>query len=249
MSIPQRLRNDPAQYDDLVDQWWARRGPFAPLHWLAAARSTLIPPAERTSAVLVDLACGGGLLAPHVVGKGYRHVGVDIGTGAVRVAREQGMEALQGDVRRLPIRGQSADVVVAGEIFEHVRELDEMVDEIARVLRPGGILVCDTLADTRRCTFLLVTVGERLRIAPRGIHDPDLFVAPERLRKLCSTAGIDLQVHGLRPSLPDLVAWLAGWRDEVQMRDMRSTACLYQGTGRKVGPYHPGPQPGQGGGR
>ena len=59
-------RNDPALYDSLADEWWRASGGFAALHWLAASRAEHIPPAPGPDAVLVDLACGGGLMAPHV---------------------------------------------------------------------------------------------------------------------------------------------------------------------------------------
>lgn len=58
-----RPRNDPGQYDDLVGHWWDLRGPFALLHAIAESRAWVIPPAAGPNAVLVDLACGGGLLA------------------------------------------------------------------------------------------------------------------------------------------------------------------------------------------
>jgi 2-polyprenyl-6-hydroxyphenyl methylase/3-demethylubiquinone-9 3-methyltransferase len=70
--VPTRVRNDPAQYDDLASQWWDPRGTFAMLHWLARARADLVPQATRPGAVLVDMGCGGGLLAPHVARLGYR---------------------------------------------------------------------------------------------------------------------------------------------------------------------------------
>ena len=115
-------RNDPRQYDDLADEWWDPRGAFAMLHWLAAARGALVPPARRRrGAVLVDLGCGAGLLAPHVAGKGYRHVGVDLTAGALAQARRA---RRGGGARRRHRRSRCADgcadVVVAGEILEHV---------------------------------------------------------------------------------------------------------------------------------
>lgn len=226
-----RPRNDHRQYDDLAAEWWRPRGAFAALHWLARARAALVP--EGTG-VLVDVACGGGLLAPHV--RGYRHVGVDLGDSATRIAREYGVEAVRGDVLDLPLRDECADVVVAGEIFEHVTDLDRCVAECARVLKPGGTLVCDTLADTRTAKLLLVTVGERIPgVAPPGIHDPDLFVDPRELQALCAKHGVDLRVRGLRPSVPQVLAWRAGLRDDVEMLPMRWTGMVYQGLGTKRG--------------
>ena len=224
-----RPRNDPGQYDDLAGEWWRPGGAFEPLHWLAASRAELIP---NGTGVLLDVACGGGLLAPHV--RGYRHVGVDIGESATRIAREHGVETVRGDVLRLPVRDESADVVVAGEVFEHVRDLDGMVREIARVLKPGGTLVCDTLADTRICEVLMVSVAERLPFVPRGIHDPDLFVDPRRLQRICATYGIALKVRGLRPSVVDAVRWRLGRTSGVRMLPMRWTGVVYQGVGVKA---------------
>jgi 2-polyprenyl-6-hydroxyphenyl methylase/3-demethylubiquinone-9 3-methyltransferase len=226
-----RPRNDPGQYDDLAAEWWRPRGAFAPLHWVAAARGALVPPPARGGAVLLDVACGGGLLAPHV--DGYRHVGVDIGESATRLARAHGVAAVRGDVTRLPAGDGSADVVVAGECFEHVPDLESFVAEIGRVLKPGGTLVCDTLADTWLSKTLMVTVAERLPFVPAGIHDPALFVDPARLQRLCAASGIDLRVRGLRPSFADAVAWRLHLREDVRMLPMRWTGVLYQGVGVK----------------
>lgn len=231
-SAPRRAPNDPLQYDDLAAEWWRPRGAFAALHWLAAARAELIPPPTRPGAVLLDVACGGGLLAPHV--RGYRHVGVDIGRAATLVAREHGVLAVRGDAALLPVGDGSVDVVVAGEVFEHVTDLEAVVGEIGRVLRPGGTLVCDTLAATRVCRFLLVDVAERIPgVAPPGIHDPSLFVDPARLQQLCDKAGVDLRVRGLRPRVGDALAWQARLRRDVRMVPMRWTGLVFQGLGVK----------------
>jgi 2-polyprenyl-6-hydroxyphenyl methylase/3-demethylubiquinone-9 3-methyltransferase len=226
-----RPRNDPGQYDDLAGEWWRPRGAFEPLHWLAKARAELIPPPTRINAVLVDVACGGGLLAPYVTG--YDHVGVDIGESATRIAKQHGISTARGDVLRLPLKDAKADVVVAGEVFEHVRDLDTMVSEIARVLRPGGTLVGDTLNDTRLSKALLVTLAERLPFVPAGIHDPDLFVAPERLSRICDDHGITLRVRGLRPCMTDALAWQARLKKDVRMLPTRWTGVLYQCVGVK----------------
>ncbi|HEX4721482.1 MAG TPA: methyltransferase domain-containing protein, partial [Pseudonocardiaceae bacterium] len=91
MSTHAVRRNDPTQYDDLVSEWWEPRGKFAMLHWLAAARAALVPPASRPGAVLVDLGCGGGLTAPHLAELGYRHVGVDVTHSALRQSARHGV--------------------------------------------------------------------------------------------------------------------------------------------------------------
>lgn len=227
-------RNDVRLYDRLADQWWRPDGAFAMLHWLAVARGAMVPAAARPGAVLIDLGCGAGLLAPHLVGKGYRHVGVDLSAAALGQAAEHGVTALRGDVLALPLASGCADVVVAGEILEHVTDLAASVHELARVLRPGGLLVLDTLAATARCRLLAIAVAERVPgLAPPGVHDPALLVDRDRLVDLCAAEGITLRLRGIRPVVTDLLAWLVLRRGNVRLRPVRDTGVLFQGAGRK----------------
>ena len=185
------VRNDLGQYDDLADEWWRPDGELAALHWLAAARAPLVPPAPRRDALLLDVGCGGGLMASHV--SGYHHVGVDRNERALRTASSHGVTVVRADVAALPIADEAVDVVIAGEIFEHVEDLDSCIAEIGRVLRPGGTLVLDTINATWWARFSLITVGERMPGGPpRHIHDPALFVPPQRLRRLCARHSIEL---------------------------------------------------------
>ncbi|WP_412753308.1 methyltransferase domain-containing protein [Krasilnikovia sp. M28-CT-15] len=201
-------RNDPRQYDELAREWWRRGGDFEILHWLAAARAALVPPAARPRAVLVDAGCGGGLLAPHVRELGYRHIGVDLRRTGLAQAAAHGVTPLAGDVAALPLATGCADVVVAGEILEHVTDLAATVAQLCRVLRPGGLVVLDTVNDTGLARLITVTVGEWLGVAPRGLHDPDLFVDPGVLTAAFARHGVSLRVRGVRPTATGLLRWL-----------------------------------------
>jgi len=227
-------RNDPAQYDGLADEWWQGAGGFAALHWLAASRAEHIPPAPRPGAVLVDLACGGGLMAPHVAPLGYRHVGVDLGLAGLRVAREHGVAPVRGSVLAVPLADACADVVIAGEVLEHVADDGQVIAECARLLRPGGTLVIDALPATWIADLLMVRIGEHVPGGPPpGIHDPALFVDRRRLLATADRVGLDLALVGLRPSLRDWVAWRRGRRDVVRMKPVRSTAVVFAGYGTR----------------
>lgn len=229
-----RARNDPRQYDDLASDWWNPRGPFAMLHWLAAARADLVPPAERSGAVLVDLGCGAGLLAPHIAAKGYRHIGVDLVVSGLRQAAAHGVTPVRGDVTAVPLADGCADVVAAGEILEHVADLPAAVREACRLLRPGGRLVIDTLAGTALGRFVAVTVAERLPGGPpAGIHDPALLVDRSVLVRECARHGVALQLRGIRPSLVGVARWLAGRTGTVAMVPLPTTAVLLQAVGRR----------------
>lgn len=234
--MPVRPLNDPAQYDDLVDSWWDLRGRFAMLHWLAAARARLVPLATRPDSMLIDIACGAGLLAPHVALLGHRHVGVDLSATALPLALGHGVLAVRGDALALPFADACADVVVAGEVLEHVTDLSAAVAEACRVLRPGGTLVVDTIADTAWGRFSAITAAERLPGGPpRRLHDPALFVDRAELVHLAAAGGVALTLAGLRPSALDYLAWCAGRQRTVRMLPVRSTAGLFQAYGEKGG--------------
>lgn len=226
-------RNDLAQYDDLAADWWEPRGAFAMLHWIARERASLVPPPTRAGALLIDVACGGGLLAPHLP-PGYQHVGVDLVRAGLVAARAHGLAPVQADATALPFGDACADVVVAGEVLEHVTDPLAVLREAIRVLRPGGTLVLDTIAETRRARFVAVTVAERLPgLAPKGIHDPALFVDRAALCDESARLGVRLTLQGLRPDPLDYLRWLARRRVDVRLRKSRSTAVLFQAFGTK----------------
>ena len=235
VTAPRCDRNDPAQYDDLVDEWWRPDGEFAALHWLAAARLRYIPPAPVEGGVLVDLGCGGGLMAPHVARLGYRHVGVDLGVPGLRLARAHGVLPVRGSVLEVPLADGCADVVLACEILEHVEDDVAVLAECARLLRPGGTVVLDSLASTRLSVLINVHLLERLPGGPpRGLHDPRLFVDRERLLAAAGRLGLELRLVGLRPSMREAIAWKLGRRDLVTMKPIRWTGSVFAGHGRKL---------------
>src|SRR3712207_1740370 len=227
-------RNDPAQYDQLADEWWRHDGEFAALHWLAASRAEHVPPAAGPGAVLVDLACGGGLMGPHVAGLGYRHVGVDIGLRGLELAREHGLLPVRGSVLAVPLADGCADVVLAGEILEHVEDDVGVLAECARLLKPGGTLVLDALAAGRLSVLINVHLLERLPGGPpRGLHDPALFVDRHRLLETADRLGLELRLMGLRPSMREAIPWALRRRDMVTMKPVRWTGSVFAGIGRK----------------
>jgi 2-polyprenyl-6-hydroxyphenyl methylase/3-demethylubiquinone-9 3-methyltransferase len=233
-------RNDVRQYDHLAREWDDPAGALAMLHWLADARARLIPPALTPGAVLVDVACGGGLLAPHAGRLGYRHIGVDLNAAGLEVARRRGVLTARGDALTLPVATAGADVVVAGEVLEHVPDLPRAVREICRVLRPGGTVVLDTIADTRLARVLAISVAERIPGGPPpGIHDPDLFVDRRKLIDEFASHGVGLTLRGLRPPVLSYLRWI--WARSrgrtslpaVRMRDTPLTAVMFQASGVK----------------
>ena len=130
------------------------------LAWIARARAALVPAPARRGSVLVDLACGGGLMAPYVAAKGYRHLGVDTSPSALGTAVAHGLLGVRGDVAAVPLPDACAAVVCAGEILEHVENLEGTVAEICRLLAPGGVVMIDTIADTLRARLIAVSLAQ-----------------------------------------------------------------------------------------
>jgi 2-polyprenyl-6-hydroxyphenyl methylase/3-demethylubiquinone-9 3-methyltransferase len=146
------------------------------------------------------------------------------------------VEPVRADVTRLPLRDGCAAVVSAGELLEHVTDLRGTVAEACRILRPGGLLVLDTLNRTLLAKLLAVDIGERIAgVEVRGIHDPDLFVDPRVLMRECADHGVELRVRGVRPAAGGLLRWLVTRRGDVAIVPSWSRAVLYQGRGVKHG--------------
>lgn len=224
-------------YDGLADQWWDPRGPLAPLGWIARARAEFVPVPPDGQGLLLDVACGGGLFGPHLAGRGYRVVGVDLSAMALREARGHGFDAVaQADIARLPFADESFDVVTAGQCLEHVPDPYAVVAEACRVLRTGGTLVLDTIADTALARVVAITLAENVPAPgrpPRGTHDHRLFVNRKRLTRVAREHGVELELLGLRPHFRDGVRFLARRLEEVRMVRIKSTSVLYLGVGRK----------------
>jgi 2-polyprenyl-6-hydroxyphenyl methylase / 3-demethylubiquinone-9 3-methyltransferase len=236
--LPKVRKNFITNYDHFVDQWWDPRGHFAMLNWIAQARAGYVPEAEGSQALLLDIACGGGLFGPHLAGKGYRLVGLDLSAMSLREAKRHGYDAvMRTDITRIPLASESVDVVAAGQCLEHVPDPAAVVEESCRVLRPGGTLVLDTLADTMLARLLVITVAENVPLPggpPRGTHDHRLFVNRQRLVDAARRGGVELRLVGLRQHLGDWLKYVAHRRDDVRLCPVKSTSVLYLAVGTKA---------------
>jgi 2-polyprenyl-6-hydroxyphenyl methylase/3-demethylubiquinone-9 3-methyltransferase len=194
-----------------ADTWWDDRdGPMAPLHWMTPARfayfAEVIGPLAGKR--VLDVGCGGGLLAERFAAAGACVVGIDPQEACVAAAREHAGRSglavayhrMSGE--RLAFDDGSFDVVVAADVLEHVEDLPGTVGEAGRVLRPGGVFVFDTVNRTWLARWVVCWLAERvLRVVPRGAHDPRKFIRPRELARLLTAAGLRLRgVTGLGPT-------------------------------------------------
>ena len=202
---------DPADVDRfarLADRWWDPDGPHGPLHRyvparMAVIRDALAPLADggdrrRPLAGLsvLDIGCGGGLLAEPMTRLGARVTGVDADAAgiaaAIAHAGEMGLEIeYRADAAEvLAAEGRRFDAVVASEVIEHVADREAFADALAALLRPGGVLVLTTINRTRRSYAAAIVAAEYvLRWVPRGTHDWSKFPTPEELKELFEPRG------------------------------------------------------------
>lgn len=193
------MRNDLTIYRDHAATWWDGSQRFLRLlHNLVPARLSVFDEVVGSwhGKTVLDLGCGGGFMSEPLARRGATVIGVDPTEAAIDAARAHaGEEGLAIDYRvgsgeAIPLADHSVDCVVCVDVLEHVADIDLVLDEIARVLRPGGLFLFDTINRTMLATFLIVHLGECvLRLLPRGTHDPAKFITPSELREKLSARG------------------------------------------------------------
>lgn len=194
-------------YDRMADTWW-KEGAF--LNFLKVVanpvrfgymRRVLVEQLEMDPKVLqvLDVGCGGGLLAEEFARLGCRVTGVDPSAGSLAVAREHAKaEGLDinyqpGAGEALPVPDGTFDVVYCCDVLEHVASVDDTVREIARSLKPGGLFFYDTINRTRRSRLLYIKMAQDWKAfawADPGLHDWEHFIRPGELDESLRKAGL-----------------------------------------------------------
>jgi 2-polyprenyl-6-hydroxyphenyl methylase / 3-demethylubiquinone-9 3-methyltransferase len=229
------MSNDLAIFEEHARDWWNPKSPwFRSLHAMHEHRRELIRAwaGERLrGATVVDLGCGGGLLAEPLARGGARVVGVELGRASVGAAREHARESgsngrllyVRADAQRAPLANGCADLVLAADLLEHVPSWRSVVAEAARLLRPGGLLFVNTIDRSWRARLLAVFAAEAVGLVPRGTHDFRLFIRPVELAREAGARGLEL-VHltGERPRL-----WRTLRTRALHLAPAASTALSY----------------------
>lgn len=195
---------DPAEiskFDAVAPRWWDADGEFLPLHDLNPARLDYIEAhAGLAGQRVLDVGCGGGLLAEGMARRGARVTGIDLARGALEVARLHALEAgIEVEYREAPVESLAAeqpgafDLVTCLEMLEHVPDPAAVLQAIGRLVRPGGHVVCSTINRNAKA-FALAIVGAEylLRLLPRGTHQYARLIRPSELVRWARAAGLEL---------------------------------------------------------
>jgi 2-polyprenyl-6-hydroxyphenyl methylase / 3-demethylubiquinone-9 3-methyltransferase len=202
-------RDEIARFSAKAGEWWNPEGAFGILHRLGPLRTAYIK--EQVAAIFgrqsrstlpfrglrfLDVGCGGGLIAEEIAKLGGRVTGIDASRETIGVARchaaETGLDIVYhvGSVEKLAASKDRYDVVVALEVVEHVADLDSFLGALARVLRPGGLMIVSTLNRTLRSYFCGVLAAEYLLgWVPPGTHQWSKFRRPSELLRSLEALG------------------------------------------------------------
>ncbi len=195
---PQEL----AKFAELAHRWWDPDSEFRPLHQINPLRLEWIDRlAPLQGRRVVDVGCGGGILADAMARRGAEVLGIDLGTKALRVAQLHALEAATPSVQYREIAVEALateqagayDSVTCMEMLEHVPEPSSVVRACAELARPGGHVFFSTLNRNPKA-FLFAIVGAEylLKLLPRGTHEYARFIRPSELARWCREAGLDI---------------------------------------------------------
>jgi 2-polyprenyl-6-hydroxyphenyl methylase/3-demethylubiquinone-9 3-methyltransferase len=190
-----------AKFEALAHRFWDSEGEFKPLHRLNPARADYIAQrAALSGARVLDVGCGGGLLAEALARRGARVTAIDLAPAMIQTAQ---LHAAEGGLS-IDYRVQDAaelaraaphgfDVVCCMEMLEHVADPGAFLGTLAKLARAGGAVFVSTLNRNLKA-FLMAIVGAEyvLRLLPRGTHEYERFIRPAELAAWGRAAGLAL---------------------------------------------------------
>ena len=199
------MNADPAElqkFGDLAHRWWDPESEFKPLHQINPLRLDWIDKTVSLSGKkVVDIGCGGGILAESMAGRGADVTGVDLSEKALGVARlhlyESGETVNYRHISAEDIARESPasfDVVTCMEMLEHVPDPASTIRACAALVKPGGKVFFSTLNRNLKA-YLLAVVGAEyvLNLLPRGTHEYAKFIKPSELSRYVRDAGLNVE--------------------------------------------------------
>jgi 2-polyprenyl-6-hydroxyphenyl methylase/3-demethylubiquinone-9 3-methyltransferase len=191
-----------AKFSELAHRWWDPASDFKPLHDINPLRLDYIDAcAALRGKQVLDVGCGGGILAESMAQRGAHVTGIDLAEQALSVAQLHKLEsgtavdyrnvAAEDYAREMP---RQFDVVTCMELLEHVPDPASTVDACATLAKPGGHVFFSTLNRNLK-SYVLAVIGAEyvLRMLPRGTHRYEKFIKPSALAAFCRRSGLEIR--------------------------------------------------------
>ncbi len=192
-----------AKFSDLAHRWWDTDSEFRPLHQINPLRlawiDDIVPMAGKR---VLDIGCGGGILADAMARKGAEVLGIDLAGKALKVAQLHALEAQTQGVSYREVSAETLaaeqperfDVVTCMEMLEHVPDPSSVVRACATLVKPGGHVFFSTInRNAKAFVFAIVGAEYILNLLPRGTHEFAKFIKPSELAAYARAAGLDLE--------------------------------------------------------
>jgi 2-polyprenyl-6-hydroxyphenyl methylase/3-demethylubiquinone-9 3-methyltransferase len=191
-----------AKFSELAHQWWNPSGDFKPLHEINPLRLDYIDArVGLRDKVVLDVGCGGGILAESMAVRGARVTGIDLAAKPLMVARLHLAETgNQVDYRNVAVEDLARelpghfDAVTCMELLEHVPDPASTINACAALVKTGGHVFFSTINRNLKA-YLFAVVGAEyvLRLLPRGTHDYAKFIKPSEMSATCRDAGLEIE--------------------------------------------------------
>lgn len=191
-----------AKFEALASRWWDKNSEFKPLHDINPLRANFIdlhsPVVEKK---LLDVGCGGGILAESLAHRGAEVTGIDMGAAPLNVARLHALESgvsvtyeqITAEEKAAQMPG-AFDIVTCLEMLEHVPDPASVIQACADLVKPNGDLYFSTInRNPKSYAFAILGAEYILRLLPRGTHEYAKFIRPSELASWLRAAGLELQ--------------------------------------------------------
>lgn len=189
-----------AKFEKVASQWWDLHGDFKPLHQINPLRRNFILShvGNLFDTNIIDVGCGGGILAESLARLGANVTGIDMGQEPLNVAKLHALEAgIDVTYEKVPVEEKAHqckaqfDIVTCMEMLEHVPDPASIVKACADMVKPGGYVFFSTLNKTTKSYLLAIVAAEKiLKLVPDNTHDWDKFIRPSSLIRWAEDAGL-----------------------------------------------------------
>ena len=190
------------KFGALAHRWWDPNSEFKPLHDINPLRLNHIDQiAGLAGKAVLDVGCGGGILAEGMAARGATVTGIDLGDKALNVAKLHLLDSgLQVDYRKTAVENLAReaphrfDLVTCMEMLEHVPDPASVINACAQLVKPSGHLFFSTInRNPKAYLFAIIGAEYLLNLLPRGTHDYARFIKPSELSTWCRDAGLSVR--------------------------------------------------------